>query len=51
MGRDNGGESVKGFSGSAIKDTWTKPRWSGIGEAGGDGWGGGKMQTTVIEQQ
>ena len=46
MGGDNEGER---FSGTTIKDTWTKPRWSGIGEAGGDGWGGGKMQTTVLE--
>ena len=46
VGGDNEGER---FSGTTIKDTWTKPRWSGIGEAGGDGWGGGKMQTTVLE--
>ena len=53
MGRGQRGE---GFSGTTIKDTWTKPR--GRVEAGrevglaGVGWRGGeKMQTTVIEQQ
>ena len=41
----------EGFSGTAIKDTWTKPR--GRMEAReGDGfdWGGGEIQTTLIEQ-
>ena len=34
------------------KDTWTKPRGRvEVGEGGGFGWGGEKMQTTVIEQQ
>ena len=55
MGRGKWGE---GFSGTTIKDTWTKP--SGrveVGEGGGlAGWvvgwmDGEKMQTTVIEQQ
>ena len=45
----------KGFSGTTVKDTWTKPRGVGSGEGGGDGWdersGGGKMKTTVLEQQ
>ena len=52
MGKGQWGE---GFSGTTIKDTWTKPR--GRVEAGeGDGFdwggveGGEKMQTTVIEQ-
>ena len=40
------------FSGTTIKDTWTKPRGKvEAREGGGFGWGGGKMQTTVIEQQ
>ena len=49
MGRGQWGE---GFSGTTIKDTWTKSR--GRMEArkgGGFGWGGEKMQTTVIKQQ
>ena len=44
-----GGE---GFSGTTIKDTWTKSK--GRREVGlaGVGWRGGeKMQTTVTEQQ
>ena len=28
------------FSGTMIKDTWTKPRGVELGEGGGDGWGG-----------
>ena len=46
----------KGFSGTTVKDTWTKPRqggirggrwrWLGWGESGGAG-----MHTTVLEQQ
>ena len=39
MGRGQWGE---GFSGTAIKDTWTKPRGSvGAREGGGFGCGGG----------
>ena len=40
------------FSGTTIKDTWTKPR-AGVeaGEGGGFGWDGEKRQTTVTEQQ
>ena len=57
MGGDNGGGKGEGFIGTTTKDTWTKPR-GGVesGEACG-GWlgcrgsGGGKMQTTVLEQQ
>ena len=49
MGRGKWGE---GFSGTTIKDTWTKPRRRvEAGEGGGFGWGGEKMQTTVIAQQ
>ena len=49
MGRGQRGE---GFSGTTITDTWTKPRGRvEAGEGGGFGWGGEKMQTTVIEQQ
>ena len=35
-------ERGEGFSGTAIKDTWTKPRGVESGEGGRDGWGGGK---------
>ena len=31
----------EGFSGTTIKDTWTKPRGVGAGEGCGDDWGGG----------
>ena len=49
MGRGQWGE---GFTGTTIKDTWTKPRGRvEAGEEGGFGWGGEKMQTTVVEQQ
>ena len=36
------GGREEGFSGTTMKDSWTKPRW-GVesGEGGGDGWGGG----------
>ena len=30
----------EGFSGTTIKDIWTKPRVGEAGEGGGDGWGG-----------
>ena len=45
------------FSGTTIKDTWTKPRGQGwkqgreVGLAGVGESDGEKMQTTVIEQQ
>ena len=46
----------EGFSGTTIKDTWTKPRGRvetrvgvGLARVGGEWWG--VMQTTVIEQQ
>ena len=29
-----------GFSGTTIKDTWTKPRGEELEEGGGDGWDG-----------
>ena len=53
MGKGQWGE---GFSGTTVKDTWTKPRGrvevgEGGGLVGGGVWGGEKMQTTVIEQQ
>ena len=42
----------EGFSGTTVKDTWTKPRGRVEAEEGGGfGWGGEKMQTTVIERQ
>ena len=31
----------EGFSGTTIKDTWTKPGRVEAGEGGGDGWSGG----------
>ena len=35
-----GGKGIR-YSGTTVKDTWTKPRvGGGIGEVGGDGWGG-----------
>ena len=45
-----------GLSGTTTKDTWTKPkvgridggRWEWLGWGGS---GGGKMETTVLEQQ
>ena len=40
MGGDNAGKG-EGFSGTTIKDTWTKLGGGvGAGEGGGDGWGG-----------
>ena len=52
MGGDNGRKRGKGWQGTCIKSTWTKPkgdriqgaRWGWLG-----GWGG--METTVLEQQ
>ena len=47
----------EGFSGTTVKDTWTKLRVGRMeaGEGGGFGWdrgsGGRKMQAIVIEQQ
>ena len=46
------GQCGKGFSGTTVKDAWTKPRGrTEAREGGGFGWGGGEMQTTVIEQK
>ena len=52
MGGNNGGRG-EGFSGTSIKDTWTKPRGGVDAREGGGvgGSGGGLMQITVIEQQ
>ena len=45
------GRGVFRTHGHTIKDTWTKPRGRvEAGEGGGFGWGGEKMQTTLIEQ-
>ena len=44
------GGREKRFSGTTIKDTWTKPRRVEEGEGGGNGWAGGKMQTTVLDK-
>ena len=51
-GEDNGGEG-EGFSGTTIKDTWTKPRGSEIREGrlkwSGLGWGiGGKCRPLYL---
>ena len=53
MGRVQWGE---GFSGTTIKDTWTKSMGKvEAGEGNGFGWGGGSfegiMDTPVLEQQ
>ena len=49
------GENGEGFVGTIIKDTWTT---TGVGwkqEEGGEGWGlgwgRGKRQRTILEQQ
>ena len=62
MGDDNGGKRGKepsrnlNLQGTIMKDTWTKPKkrqdrgWEvGVGRAGESG--GGKMETTVFEDQ
>ena len=38
------------FSGTCMKDTWTKPKWGRTEVEGGDGCGGEEMETTVLEQ-
>ena len=49
------GGKGKGFSGTTIKDTWTKPRGVEAGKGGGFGWGGGRSGggkcRQLIEQQ
>ena len=54
--RDNRGNGGEGWhQGTCIKDTWTKPKGVGSRVGGKDGWregyGGVKMETTVLEQQ
>ena len=36
-----------GHEGTCIKDTWTKPKGVGLRMGGGDGWGGGEIETTT----
>ena len=56
MGGDTGGRGKgEGYSGTCIKDTWTKPKGGRIkgekvGMAGVGGSSGRKMETTVLEQ-
>ena len=49
------GEKEEAFSGTTIKDTWTKPRGLGSGEGYADGWGGaewwGEIGDSCLEQQ
>ena len=50
-GGDNGRKMGNGFSGTSIKDTWTKPKWGRI-KGGKWGWlGWEEMETTVFEKQ
>ena len=53
--RDNRGKKGKGYQKTCIKDTWAKPKGVGSRVRSRDGWGrgsgGGKMKTTVLEQQ
>ena len=56
MGRGYWGKKWKGHQGTCIKDKWTKPKGVSIkgGRWGCMEWGGndgGKMETTVLEQQ
>ena len=37
------GGKGEGFSGTTLKDTWTKPRGVESGEVGGDDWGRGRV--------
>ena len=54
---DNRGKKSQGLQGTDIKDTWTKPKKGRIegGRLGGRAWAGGsvggKVETTVLEQQ
>ena len=55
-GEDNGGNRGKSFSGTSVKDIWTKPKRGRITgrKWGWLGWGGVRgeqMETTVLEQQ
>ena len=49
----NGGKKGKGRQRSCIKDPWTKPKGDSIEGGVGQGRGkqGGKMETTIFEQQ
>ena len=44
---------MEGFSGTCIKDTWTKPKRGRIKGGKWGGWGrgsdGGEMETTILE--
>ena len=56
MGGENQEKMGKGHQRTCIKDTWTKPKGGRIngGRWGWLGWGvsgGGKVETTVLEQQ
>ena len=48
-------QQSKKFSGTCIKDTWTKPKGVGSRVGSGYGWSGGssggEMQTIILEQQ
>ena len=48
---DNRGKKGKGHKGTGIKDPWTKPKGVRIrvGDGAGES-GGGKMETTILEQ-
>ena len=52
---NNGRKREKGCQGTCVKDTWKRQRGVASRVGGGDGWrggnGGGKMETTVLEQQ
>ena len=50
MNKNIMGGNGEGFSGTCIKDTWTKPKGARI-KGGRWGMGGEKMETTVFEQQ
>ena len=54
MGGDNGGKR-EGFSGTCIKDPWTKPRGVGSRVGGRDSWGegssGGKWRQLYLNNK
>ena len=50
MGEDNRGKGVRIF-GNNYKGHMDQTKGVESGEGGGDGWGGGKTQTTVLKQQ
>ena len=55
MGGNSGWEKGEGFSGTSIKDTWTKPKGVESRVGSGEGWDGGSggrnMETIVLKQQ